>query len=151
MQLTILMKVARILTSKLLVYYSLKGNTKGIIDKLSVNNYDIVDINKNRNIDFEKYETILIGTSTYGRGVPPQPFWGITDRLRNLKGKKIGLFGSGRSEYEFFCGALDLLEDLVKQKNKILFKYKFEGYPRESDVIKFKELMEEIEYESNQI
>jgi hypothetical protein len=48
-----------------------------------------------------------------------------------LENRQNGLFGSGQSHYRdvFFCGALDVLEELLAKKNKIVFKLKFESYP----------------------
>lgn len=142
MQQIILMKVARTLTSKLLIYYSLKGNTKGMIDNFDFTSWDTIDLRKTIDIELNKYETILIATSTYGRGAPPPPFFKIKERLLSLNNKRIGLFGSGRSEYEYFCGALDVLEEILSPTNKIIFKFKFEGFPRKKDICNFKRLME---------
>ncbi|GEM_PF-4694101 len=108
--------------------------------------FDIFNIRKERNIDFDKYDTIIFGTSTWGRGIPPRPFFEIRDKLGMLTHKKIGLFGSGRVEFEFFCGALDLLEEVLKDKNQILFKFKFEGYPKQSDFYQFDEIVKEKIY-----
>lgn len=142
-----LMKVAKTLISKAIIYYSLKGNTKGIIDNIDTTGYEVIDLSNNININFNKYDLILIGTSTYGRGVPPRPFFEIRDDLYALKNKKIGLFGSGNTHYEYFCGALDLLEELLKEKNEILFKFKFEGYPKKRDIEEFKQIINKINNE----
>jgi flavodoxin len=84
---------------------------------------------------------------TLGRGVPPVFFRHIFKQLQNLENRKIGLFGSGQSHYgdEFFCGALDVLEDLLKVKNEISFKLKFESYPTPSVINEFKTLVEGME------
>ncbi len=132
------------MTSKLILYYSLKGNTKGLLDNTDLKGFDVININ-NQNVNLNEYDVILIGTSTYGRGVPPKPFFKIVGDLKSLSDKKIGLFGSGRSEYEYFCGALDLIEELVNDQNKILFKFKFEGYPRDKDIQEFNKLLKGVE------
>lgn len=131
------------MTSRLILYYSLKGNTKGLLDNVDLKGFDIVNIN-NQKVNLNEYDLILIGTSTYGRGVPPKPFFEIVSDLKGLKNKEVGLFGSGRSEYEYFCGALDLIEELVKDQNEILFKFKFEGYPRYKDIQEFSKLLKEV-------
>lgn len=119
------------------------GNTKAMIPFFENLSFDLIDIRKVGSIDFEPYEFIVFGTSTWGRGLPPKPFFKLREDIVNIKGKSIGLFGSGRSEYEYFCGALDLLEELLQGgNNKIIFKYKYEGYPRDSDFIKFKTILE---------
>ncbi|WP_268746979.1 flavodoxin family protein [Priestia flexa] len=138
------MKVARILTcNKVIVLYSLKGNTRGMLDEINLNNYDFIDISKCENLNLTQYETVLIGTSTYGRGVPPKPFFKFKNELLKLNNKKIGLFGSGNSHYEHYCGALDLLEELLNENNEILFKYKFESYPNKRAKEEFYKLMKE--------
>lgn len=145
MQLTMLTKVARTLISKgLIVYYSATGNTKALIEYFDKDKFDIHNIRKENNINFDKYEVIIFGTSTWGRGIPPKPFFHIRDQIANLRGKKIGLFGSGRTEFEYFCGALDLLEELLKNNNQILFKFKYEGYPKESVKQEFQELLRSV-------
>lgn len=129
------MKVGRILTSKgLILYYSATGNTKASVDMFSDTLFDKVNTRHDTDsFNLNNYKYIVIATSTWGRGVPPKPFFTLRDKLANLKDKYIVLIGSGRSDFEFFCGALDLLEHITKDKNKILFKYKYEGYP--TDVV----------------
>ena len=139
------MKVARTLTcNKAIVLYSLKGNTRGILDDVNLDGWDLIDITKCENLILDDYETILIGTSTYGRGVPPKPFFKFKGEFVKLKSKKIGLFGSGNSHYEYYCGALDLLEEIMNENNEILFKYKFESYPNKRAKEEFNILMEEF-------
>lgn len=135
------------MTSKkgLVLYYSATGNTKAILPLFNKELFDVLDIRKNLDINLNIYDVVIIGTSTWGRGVPPRPFFKIRDRLASLKGKKIGLFGSGRSEYEFFCGSLDLFEQLMRSRNSIIFKYKFEGYPRDIDFKMMKSHIQQME------
>jgi flavodoxin I len=144
MLLTMLMKVERILTSKAIFYYSLTGKTEAALNENKLGNVDIIKLNKLKEdqVRLDNYNTIIFGTPTYGRGVPPEYFLTIINKLHSLKGKRIGLFGSGNTIYgDDFCGALDVLEQIFKDKNEILFKYKFEGYPREIDIKKVNELI----------
>jgi flavodoxin I len=142
------MKVAKVLTSnnKAIYYFSITGNTKSICQQLDdIDEWDLYDLSEMNpeDVDFKDYEKILIGTLTLGRGIPPVFFKNIFKQLIELKNRKIGLFGSGQSHYgdEFFCGALDVLEDLLKQKNEISFKLKFESYPAPYVIKEFKELV----------
>lgn len=142
------MKVAKVLTSKKAAFYfSITGNTKSLLQKLDdFDEWDIYDLNgmNPEDVDFKDYEKILIGTLTLGRGIPPVFFKDIFKQLVRLHDRKIGLFGSGQSHYgdEYFCGALDVLEDLLQQKNNICFKLKFESYPTPVVIDEFKELVE---------
>jgi flavodoxin I len=143
------MKVAKVLTSKAIYYFSITGNTKSIIQKLDdYNDWDIYDLYsmKPEEVDFKDYDTILIGTLTLGRGVPPEFFKQIYKQLVTLENRKIGIFGSGQSHYgdEFFCGALDVIEDVLNHKNKICFKLKFESYPTPKVIEEFKTLVKEM-------
>lgn len=96
--------------------------------------FDVVNLRGNEDkVSFDGYNVIIIATSTWGRGAPPKPFFKIREKLFAIEDRKIGLFGSGRSDFEYFCGALDLFEEVLQKKNEIVFKYKFEGYPRDTD------------------
>jgi flavodoxin I len=136
-------KVARILTSKGIFFYTVTGKTEAILDS-ELDGYNIYKLNewKNKEINFQSYETIIIGSPTYGRGIPPLYFRKLLPSLMSLSGKKIGLFGSGNTIYgDTYCGALDLLEEVLEAKNEIIFKYKYEGYPREMDKQNLKQLL----------
>lgn len=138
MRLTIHIGVKRTLTSKKgLFYYTKTGKTEEAIQFDVLKGMDIIKLNKHKqeDINFNLYETIIIGTPTYGRGIPPLYFRPLVPQLISLEGKKIGLFGSGQTIYgDDYCGALDLLQEITEEKNEILFKYKFEGMPRKQDI-----------------
>lgn len=143
------MKVAKDLTSKAAYYFSVTGNTKSLLEKLDdYDEWDIYDLNgmNPEDVDFKDYDQIIIGTLTLGRGVPPKFFKDIFKQLRNLEDRKIGIFGSGQSHYgdDYFCGALDVLESLLEQKNNISFKLKFESYPTPVTIEEFKTLVKEM-------
>ncbi|MNG11200.1 Flavodoxin [compost metagenome] len=139
-----------ILTSNCITVYSLKGNTLGILEKLDIDNFNILRIPKqDPRENWKNNNLIILGTSTYYRSDETTPYMPeylkqYEKELSQLEGKDIVLFGSGRSEYELFCGALDYLHNLLKDKNNIKLVYKFEGYPRERQKIEFKQLLEEI-------
>lgn len=140
------MKVVKALTSNAIYYFSLTGNTKSLIEKLDhLDEWDIFDLNdmNPEDVHFSGYRKILIGTLTLGRGIPPVFFKKIFKQLSSIENTKIGLFGSGQSHYgdEFFCGAVDVIEDLLKHKNEICFKLKFESYPTPSVIEEFKQLV----------
>jgi len=119
------------------------GNTKALLEYFNPNTYDIKDIKYNKDIKLDEYNTIIIGTSTWGRGLPPKPFFEIRDSLDQLKDKNIAIYGSGRQEFVYFCGAVDLLNEMLSKKNNVLFTFKYEGYPQEKSKIQFKQLLEE--------
>lgn len=137
------------LTSKAIFYFSLTGNTKALFQQLDdLDEWDIYDLNtmEPEEVCFDGYSTLLIGSLTLGRGIPPIYFKKLFSKLVRIRGVNIGLFGSGQSHYgdEFFCGALDVLEDLLKHQNSIAFKLKFESYPTPLVVEAFQHLVKEL-------
>jgi flavodoxin I len=139
--------VKRTLTSKIIYYYTSTGKTEAAIDKNKLSQCEIIRMNDfdQSEINFDTFNTIIIGTPTYGRGVPPLYFQKLIPKFTSLEGKRIGLFGSGNTIYgDDYCGAVDLIEELVMDKNEILFKLKFEGMPRQSDVDKLTKLITEV-------
>jgi flavodoxin I len=140
------MKVERTLISKAIFYYTNTGKTEAALNKSKLSECVIVKLNSinQSDVNFNTYDTIIIGTPTYGRGVPPLYFQKLISKLTSLRGKKIGLFGSGNTLYgDDFCGALDLIDDLVAEKNEVIFKYKFEGMPRQKDIDEITKLIME--------
>ena len=139
------------MTYKAIFHFSLTGNTKSLVQYLdNLEEWDVFDLNNihPENVNFKGYDTLLIGTSTLGRGTPPFYFKKLFSKLTNINNAKIGLFGSGQSHYghEFFCGALDVLEDVLKYKNEIGFKLKFESYPTLQVIGEFNQMVKELSY-----
>lgn len=149
------MKVAKVLTSKAIFYYTNSGNTKGIIEECNTGDFDIYALKNMSSVELEEviynYDTILIGTPTLGRGIPPVYFRNIFPVLNKIKEKNIGLFGSGQTIYgEYFGGALDVLEDFLSQKNRILFNFRYESYPTGYVIEDFNKLLDDVrELETN--
>jgi flavodoxin I len=137
--------VGMTLTCKSIFYYTVSGKTESALDKDKLSQYELIKLNNlnQSQIEFNS-DVIIIGTPTYGRGVPPLYFQKLINKLISLKGKKIGLFGSGNTIYgDDFGGALDLIEELVIDKNEVIFKFKFEGMPRQTDIDKLTKLIME--------
>ena len=128
----------------IVLYFSATGNTKAVVDMFDEEKYDIVNVRHAKDIDLSKYSVVVMGMSTWSRGLPPKPFINIKEKIFSLKGKVIGIFGSGRSEFEFFCGAVDLMEEVTKDNNTIVFTYKYEGYPKDIDFTNMRKNINEI-------
>lgn len=134
------------LTSKAIFYYSMTGNTKAIVEESNTYDFEVINLQRvaPEEVNFEQYDIILIGTSTIGDGIPHNIFKVLHGKMNKLEGKNIGLFGSGNSIYQYYCGALDLLENLLSTKNTILFKFKFESYPTEKAKKEFQKIIDEV-------
>ncbi len=143
-----------------LIVSSQKGNTLGILDYLEDKDFEFTErITKFRGTDeiqraLDNADIIVLGVSTYSSTYQQEPEFPhqvarFQETLESMEGKQVILFGSGRSEYPLFCGALDYLESVLKEKNTILAKYKFEGYPREYQKREFEKLVKGYIYADN--
>jgi flavodoxin I len=87
-----------------LFYGSSTGVTKKIAEKIKENLepglVDIYDVKYVKIEDVEKYENIILGSSTWGKGILQSDFerflYNVL-KFANLKGKKIAIFGTGDS------------------------------------------------------
>jgi flavodoxin short chain len=66
------------------------------------------------------YDLTLLGSSTWGEDEIEfqedfEPFYEQLDDAGQLQGKNIALFGCGDSSYEYFCGAVDQLEEKMEK------------------------------------
>lgn len=127
----------------LLVYASMTGNTEelanlieeGVISEgVTVAKKDVSDVDLST---IEEYNNIILGAYTWGEGELPDEFLYLYDDLEtmDLTGKNFAVFGTGDTSYSIFCGAVDLLEDLIKEKGgKLTLEgLKVENFPEDED------------------
>lgn len=127
----------------LLVYATMTGNTEemanlveeGITSEgLTVDKKDVIDVDLST---IESYAEIMLGAYTWGEGALPDEFLDLYDDLEamDLTGKTFAVFGTGDTSYAIYCGAVDLLEDLIKEKGgKLALEgLKVENYPEDDD------------------
>ncbi|MEC1689068.1 flavodoxin [Bacillus mojavensis] len=109
----------------LLVYATMSGNTEAMADLIEkglqeaeaeVDRFEAMDIDDAEL--FNDYEHIILGTYTWGDGDLPDEFLDLAEEMDALDftGKTCAVFGSGDTAYEFFCGAVDTLEDKIKDR-----------------------------------
>lgn len=107
----------------LLVYATMSGNTEAMADLIekglkeggaSVDRHEAMDIDAELLHD---YSHILLGAYTWGDGDLPDDFIDLYEEMEelDLTGKAFAVFGSGDTSYEHFCGAVDLIEEKVKE------------------------------------
>lgn len=100
-------------------YGSSSGNTaslaKEIASKLGVAASDVFDVGKVSADVVAGFDTLLLGSSTWGFGELQDDWYGFIEKLKagNLNGKKVALFGCGDSASypETFCDAVGILHD----------------------------------------
>ncbi|MDE6715152.1 MAG: flavodoxin [Muribaculaceae bacterium] len=102
-------------------YGSSTGTTQSvaekIAEKLGVNKDDIHDVSKAEPSDVNKYDVLVLGTSTWGSGELQDSWYDYIAGLEvlDLKGKKIALFGCGdESMSDTFNDGVGELYDRMK-------------------------------------
>ncbi|MBL4964764.1 flavodoxin [Bacillus halotolerans] len=109
----------------LLVYATMSGNTEAMADLIEkglqeaeaeVDRFEAMDIDDAEL--FNDYEHIILGTYTWGDGDLPDEFLDLAEEMEALDftGKTFAVFGSGDTAYEYFCGAVDTLEEKIKER-----------------------------------
>lgn len=107
----------------LLVYATMSGNTEAMADLIekglteaggSVDRHEAMDIDAEL---LKDYSHIMLGAYTWGDGDLPDDFIDLYEEMEelDLRGKAFAVFGSGDTSYEHFCGAVDLIEEKVKE------------------------------------
>lgn len=128
----------------LIVYGSTTGNTETtaeIIEKtLSSKGFDVTskDVSFISPEETSGYDILLLGSSTWGDDeIELQddflPFYDDMKKA-DLSGRKVAVFGCGDSSYTYFCGAVDAIEDKVRDLggNLITDGLKIDGDPDDS-------------------
>ncbi len=106
-------------------YGSTSGHTEKIAQKIKQNlEPGLVDIYNVKNVnkeDIEKYDNIILGTSTWGKGVLQSDFkhflYNVLIKV-NLTGKKIAIFGTGDSNAysESFADSIGVIFEALEGK-----------------------------------
>ncbi len=127
----------------LIVYGSTTGNTEAVANQIGeVMSGKGVDVTVKNVTDVSvgelggEYDVTLLGSSTWGDSEIEfqedfQEFFDDEIDKAELKDKKVAIFGCGDSSYEFFCGAVDQLEEKMKSlgANTINVSLKIDGDP----------------------
>ncbi|MGM0409070.1 MAG: flavodoxin domain-containing protein, partial [Bacteroidota bacterium] len=80
-------------------YGSTTGNTKKIAlnikENLKTQTVDLYNVRNATKTDLEKYDNIILGSSTWGKGELQEDFKNFIEVIKtaNLKGKKVAIFG----------------------------------------------------------
>lgn len=120
----------------LIKYYSISGNTKETARLISQYanesgfQSNISTINNRENP--EEYDLIFIGSMTVGDGKTPVPVrmylkWLLKDHSFSLP--YIFVFGTGDTQWEHYCRAVDEIEYHCNKRTQVIGKLKIEQYP----------------------
>lgn len=103
-------------------YGSTTGSTEAVAQdiakQLGIAEGDLHNVANASADETEKYDLLLLGSSTWGCGDLQDDWYGFLDQLksRNLQGKKVALFGCGDSgSYpDTFCDAIGLIYEALQ-------------------------------------
>lgn len=123
-----------------IIYGSSTGSTEEAARK--IHGYlgadsEVLEVSTLRSADFERFDRLLLGSSTWGAG-DLQDDWvdAVTELEKaDLKGKKVGFFGFGDQEMfsSSFVDALGILYHIVKNKGvEVVGRWPSESYDFES-------------------
>ncbi len=126
------------------IYGSLTGKTADVARRigalLDVDNADILNVKDVSPSMLGKYETLILGTSTWGAGELERDWYDLLDGIESLdlKDKKIAIFGCGDEKMKkTFCnGVGELYQRLGKTGAKFIAPFNADGYTFEESAAK---------------
>ena len=112
----------KIMSKVCIIYGSSTGTCQGIAEKIAekagIGSADVIDV---ANLDADAlagYDTLLLGTSTWGAGELQDDWYDGLEKLKgaDLAGKTIALFGCGDSDSysDTFCAAIGEIYEGLK-------------------------------------
>lgn len=123
------------------IYYgTTSGNTQSLAEHLAkalnVPSADIHDVSSAA-ADFDSYDVVLFGSSTYGIGDLQDDWEDFIDDVKkaDLNGKKVALFGCGDSSSyaDSFGDAIGKIYEVIKNKGcQIIGRNPLDGYTYDS-------------------
>ncbi|WP_321492006.1 flavodoxin [uncultured Desulfobacter sp.] len=136
------------MSTALIIFGSTTGNTESVAETikrdLSKADYTVKIINvADVDVDIlnEAFDLYLLGSSTWGDDEIEfqEDFVSFYENMNGdikLSGKKFAVFGCGDSSYQYFCGAVDALEERLGKLGATLVceSLRIDGEPDESDV-----------------
>ena len=136
------------MSSALIIYGSTTGNTEftaeTIEEALAEASYSVETRNvSDTDVDVfgEAHDLYLLGCSTWGTDEIElqedfEPFFESMNGSLSLAGKKFAVFGCGDSSYEYFCGAVDVIEERVRKLGASLVcdSLRIDGEPEETEI-----------------
>ncbi|OFX82296.1 MAG: flavodoxin [Bacteroidetes bacterium GWF2_33_16] len=124
-------------------YGSTTGKTEKIVQRIKeqftntqIDIYNVIHVSES---DLEKYDNIILGTSTWGKAELQEDFKNFLPILKNanLKGKKIAIFGVGdSSKYPVsFADSIGIIFEVLEGKGVIFVgEFSIKGYEFESSL-----------------
>ncbi|MFM9280252.1 flavodoxin [Paenibacillus jiagnxiensis] len=127
----------------LIAYASMTGNTEEIAELIAEgirqtgHTAVLKEAYECNAAELLEYDGYLLGVYTWGDGELPDEFLDFYEELDELEleGSKTAVFGSGDTSYAQFCGAVDVLEQKLKERGALLVQdsLKIEFNPQDAE------------------
>ncbi|MEY9865680.1 flavodoxin I [Peribacillus sp. B2I2] len=121
-----------------IVYHSAGGNTKALAEAIAslLPKSELYRMNEFDLRTLPDYDALIVGTYTWGNGELPAKSAALYTELEQLSiaHLKTGVFGTGETNYNHFCGAVDHFRDMLFAKSQLLVTLKIEQMYQESDL-----------------
>ena len=136
------------MTTALIIYGSTTGNTEFTAEEIETTLKDSnLEITLKNVTDAgveeleKKFDLYLLGASTWGEDEIElqEDFIDFFDDMKNappFDGKRFAVFGCGDSTYDYFCGAVDAIEERITAKGGTLVVegLKIDGDPETDEI-----------------
>ncbi len=136
------------MSTVLIIYGSTTGNTEFTAETIETGltdtGYDVTVMNvtdADVTVLNESYDLYLMGSSTWGDEEIEfqedfQPFFDSMNNDLAFDGKRFAVFGCGDSSYQYFCGAVDALEERIDKLGGTLIcnGLRIDGEPEEDEI-----------------
>lgn len=118
-------------------YGSTSGSTENVAEriagKLGVDSADVYNVESASVEDVDKYEALVLGSSTWGAGDMQDDWYDFLDKLKkkDLSGKLVAIFGCGDSSSfsDTFCDAIgEIYRGLESTGAKFIGSTETDGY-----------------------
>ncbi|WP_193556404.1 flavodoxin [Paenibacillus lutimineralis] len=111
-----------------IVYASLTGNTEEMAELIAEGvrstgaTADLKMVEDCNAICLLEYDAYLLGAYTWGDGEIPDEFEDFLDEMKelDLQGTRSTVFGSGDTTYRLYCGAVDEVEQRLKDSGVVV-------------------------------
>lgn len=130
-----------------IIFTSVSGNTEEVAAIIhSLVGGDCFHVNSFNLTSLETYDAVLVGSYTWGRGELPAEMIPLYEAFESQDVQHLvtGIFGTGDSMYADFCGAVDILRDMLAVHTDLTVTLKVEQMPQSSDIVKCQKFVERI-------
>ncbi|MGE7604116.1 flavodoxin domain-containing protein [Peribacillus sp. NPDC097675] len=125
-----------------IVHHSAGGNTKALAEVIAslLPNAKLFRVIEFDTQTVHEYDSLIVGTYTWGNGELPARMSAFYAELEQMpiSHLKTGVFGTGETNYNHFCGAVDQFRDMLFANSQLVATLKIEQLYQETDLHRIK-------------